>query len=448
MQNVWSSSLFDCAKDEETCWWSTWCCCVVSGRTSQQFGLSPSQEQISRFLGVCLLAIVLVIIGLGPLGVLAIIIGLGVLAYQRTMIRLAIRDRLTILGSFMGDLNIHAFCSCCAVAQEAREAVAANMASLDYCSGQVGDPRPSVTLASPCSAVPLFSLALCQWSDRAAWSAHASCADQAAHWPLHAHCPLPCVPRLLHLLPHPSHPPTSLPTNPYPQAMTELPPAFPSPDVDTPSTPLATLYATLSATSATLCKAWCAFALVAVFFIAIASPLSLIVLLLVFAQPALVLYFVYWPRRLHVSADMIVKLFTVGFFMATSQAMVLEYALEGVLGIAALLVLMVLASPPKPAQMVGVLVSGQSMLASVRSMLPDDSPLQPFFRYVSLLLFVCVCVESTMRGDVEVSMQQQAWTLASYLLHFYCAYSSLSFGPVTGSLLLSPIHYPSPLDSC
>jgi hypothetical protein len=73
--------------------------------------------------------------------------------------------------------------------------------------------------------------------------------------------------------------------------------------------------------------------------------LSLIVLILVFVQPFLILYFVYWrdpEKNKHVSLDYVIKLFAVGFFMSTSQSIVFESVLEGILGFVVGIVLVIL----------------------------------------------------------------------------------------------------------
>lgn len=72
--------------------------------------------------------------------------------------------------------------------------------------------------------------------------------------------------------------------------------------------------------------------------------ISIVVLILVFVQPFLILYFVYWrdpERNKHVSLDYVIKLFAVGFFMSTSQSIVFESVLEGILGIATQILLLI-----------------------------------------------------------------------------------------------------------
>lgn len=61
---------------------------------------------------------------------------------------------------------------------------------------------------------------------------------------------------------------------------------------------------------------------------------NILILLLVFIQPFVILYFTYWRyHRIHASLDYVIKLFAVGFFMSTTQAIVFESILEFVLGI-------------------------------------------------------------------------------------------------------------------
>lgn len=63
---------------------------------------------------------------------------------------------------------------------------------------------------------------------------------------------------------------------------------------------------------------------------------NILLLTLLFLQPLLILYFVYWKkRRTTVSLDAVVKMFTVGFYFTTFQAICLELLLQ--LGIGAIL---------------------------------------------------------------------------------------------------------------
>ena len=63
---------------------------------------------------------------------------------------------------------------------------------------------------------------------------------------------------------------------------------------------------------------------------------NVLLLCLLFLQPLLILYFVYWRRRrATVSLDAVVKMFTVGFYFTTFQAICIELLLQ--LGIGAIL---------------------------------------------------------------------------------------------------------------
>ena len=63
---------------------------------------------------------------------------------------------------------------------------------------------------------------------------------------------------------------------------------------------------------------------------------NVLLLCLLFLQPLLILYFVYWKRRrTTVSLDAVVKVFTVGFYFTTFQAICVELLLQ--LGIGAIL---------------------------------------------------------------------------------------------------------------
>eukprot|EP01031_Cornospumella_fuschlensis_P043036 gene43036-52595_t len=136
IQNVWSTTLFDCAKDEESCWWSSWCCCLVFSRNVETFTLGSSQTELNRVRLLAAILFVLLILGLGPIAILVLIGALIIHAYYRADVRMRIRDKLGVFGTWMSDLVSQAFCPCCSVAQEAREALGASLPARDYCSGQ------------------------------------------------------------------------------------------------------------------------------------------------------------------------------------------------------------------------------------------------------------------------------------------------------------------------
>lgn len=59
------------------------------------------------------------------------------------------------------------------------------------------------------------------------------------------------------------------------------------------------------------------------------SGSAILVLILIFLQPFLILYFVYWrARREYTSLDYVIKCFAVGYFMTTAQAVSIEILLQ------------------------------------------------------------------------------------------------------------------------
>ena len=130
---AWQTQLFDCARDEESCWWGSWCCWIVMARTVETFSLGVSIYETLIFWAGLLLFIILLLSGIGPT---AILIGIAIgcfLVWRRANFRSNIRARYNIPGTLTDDLLIHGFCSCCAVCQESREAKLRNLPRLDFC---------------------------------------------------------------------------------------------------------------------------------------------------------------------------------------------------------------------------------------------------------------------------------------------------------------------------
>jgi len=66
--------------------------------------------------------------------------------------------------------------------------------------------------------------------------------------------------------------------------------------------------------------------------LAIEKGANVIVLLLVFLQPLVILFFVYWRKHRHlVALDLVIKIFATGFFIVTIQSVVIESLLQGIL---------------------------------------------------------------------------------------------------------------------
>jgi Cys-rich protein (TIGR01571 family) len=252
----WSTSITDCMKDEESCWWGTWCCFILSARTTEAFEVGSAKEQIYLVIGTAVLVAILLhfqLIGM----VLLILLAVGSFsAFRRAAIRVAIRHKLAFAGSYFSDFLLHCCCSCCSVCQESREAAQQNTKIIDYCSGQelkdlaVPDNSPQMTVT-------------------------ASAEDNIQDFSI------------------------------YP------------------------LYFKLSHASQLILKLCGAFFLYISIRLSIVNPSSLGILLLVFVQPLLILYYFYWrSRRKHAQLDYVVKLFAVGFFMATTQSMFFEVILQ------------------------------------------------------------------------------------------------------------------------
>ena len=93
--------------------------------------------------------------------------------------------------------------------------------------------------------------------------------------------------------------------------------------------------AALSQTSRVILCMWLGvFFVLLVVLLATKQGLNFALLVLIFAQPLLILYFVYWrQKRQHAALDYVVKLFAVGFFCAPFQAIILEGVLQVVITI-------------------------------------------------------------------------------------------------------------------
>lgn len=246
--NNWHSQILsfsDCLKDEETSWWGLWCCWIVNARNIQLFGLGDSFREAAYFWGALVLFILLLLFT-GPFGY---VFALGVFiysAYRRATLRSAIRQKLSIPGTFSDDFIMHGFCSCCTICQEAREAKAVNLPAIDWCFGE-----------------PL--LAREDAHDYAVSAAASSSSSSGS------------TSSLLDCAPH---------------------------------------FNSLSKTSKFIVFLWGLIALLTIFIdLLLNESANILVLILIFVQPILILYFVYWKaRRQYAYLDYVVKTFAYGFW--------------------------------------------------------------------------------------------------------------------------------------
>lgn len=128
-------SVTDCLKDEQSLWYTIWCCWIVNARNVHIFGLGESFRE-NCYAWVAIIAFIVLflinpILGLcvGP----CILVGL---AWRRAQYRTVIRQKYSIPGTFSDDLMTHTFCSMCAICQEAREAKLMNLPPIDFCFGE------------------------------------------------------------------------------------------------------------------------------------------------------------------------------------------------------------------------------------------------------------------------------------------------------------------------
>lgn len=246
--NNWHSqilSMSDCLKDEESSWWGLWCCWIVNARTVQLFGLGDSFKEAAYF-WVALVCFLLLLIFTGPLSYL---FALGVFvyfAYRRATFRSAIRQKLSIPGTFSDDLLMHGFCSCCTICQEAREAKTVQLPAIDWCYGE-----------------PLLAREEAHDYAVTVASSNASSSGSTSSF-------LDCAPH----------------------------------------------FNSLSKTSKFIVFLWGLIALLTIFIdLILNESANVLVLLLIFVQPLLILYFVYWrARRQYAYLDYVIKTFAYGFW--------------------------------------------------------------------------------------------------------------------------------------
>jgi Cys-rich protein (TIGR01571 family) len=313
VQRIWSTGIFDCLKDEETCWWSFWCCWLVSSRTTEEFSVGSAKTQVIWCLSIFFASFLLFVIGLPPIGIL-LLVGCAIYyVIYRGDNRKKIKEKLHIVqGNSFTDFLLHCWCTCCSVAQEARESKMNNNSPLDYCSSQelreLAPTQENLFLDEEnIETIVLNPVINNQQPGSAASTAPATHQQQQPVVGL--------TQGLLH------------------QNYRER---------------FQSIYFKLSQTSQTILIALAIFSFIVVIALLIHNPLAVVVLILIFLQPIVLLYFVYWRnRRKFAQLDYVIKMFFVGFFLSTTQAVIFETLLQYIIGfIAIILYVLIHGVPP------------------------------------------------------------------------------------------------------
>ena len=118
----WSTTEFDCIRDQEICWWGTWCCCLLSSRNSGTFRIGSNFTQAIVFILAVVLSILLYSFIKIPLGIILLVITLFSHFIYRVWMRSKIRETFNIAPSPLNDIILHFCCPSCMLCQEAREA--------------------------------------------------------------------------------------------------------------------------------------------------------------------------------------------------------------------------------------------------------------------------------------------------------------------------------------
>lgn len=289
-----------------TGWWGTWCCWLLNARNVQSFELGSSLREVVLFWAAIFLLIVATVAG-GILGLL--LVGLGAIVFfalRRTLVRSDIRDKYGLHGSFADDVFSHFCCTCCTVCQEGREVKFKKLPMRDYCSGEL--LRQDGDAGSP--AIIGFGDVSSSGNHGGVYGSSGSGGGGTGGGGVGPE---------VELVGRGALNSSSSPLNPA-----DLSGAGDS-DVT-----FAIAVKHLSKLSRIILYLCGTVALAAVIILsATKRARNIAVLLLVFVQPLLVLYFLYWKyNRTYASLDYVIKLFAVGFWFTTFQSVVIEGILE------------------------------------------------------------------------------------------------------------------------
>jgi len=264
----WSTGMFACMEDEETCWWTIWCPYLVTARTWDQFNLCDSIKFVVPMGILYIFWLYSFIWGSGYgmllLGIFWLCVYPGLMAFKRQQIRQKLRINEDWCGS---DFATHFCCDRCAVAQEAREGIAAGVAQKDFCFGQALSEFPVSSLSSE---HPLVD------------GRDGSLAGKESEESI--------------MLPG-----------------TDM--------LKLSKTSKAILWVVGIILSAAVCTMF-----------AVGNGGQVVVLFFILAQPVVVMYFCYYrTMRDNIALDYVIKLFAVGFFLTTFQSVWIEEALQLIL---------------------------------------------------------------------------------------------------------------------
>lgn len=137
-RSYWTTDMFDCCADEESCWWTLWCSCLVAARTTEVFDLGYKSFDILIKLFVISIAVIICLCFAITLAIPLMCGLVGYVLFTRATVRGKIRNKLGYVfpNGDCDDCVKHLCCSNCAICQEAREAKAYSLNKIDFCSGQ------------------------------------------------------------------------------------------------------------------------------------------------------------------------------------------------------------------------------------------------------------------------------------------------------------------------
>mmetsp|Transcript_19027 Transcript_19027/g.46727 ORF Transcript_19027/g.46727 Transcript_19027/m.46727 type:complete len:630 (+) Transcript_19027:151-2040(+) len=125
-----------CSREEETCWNSCWCSCLVFARTYDSFGLQKTWMSLLIFAGFLLGEVIALLIGGLILFLLALLGRCSYRVWMRHKLRRSLGGNGQIGDYYCSDLWKQCCLPCCSIAQEARMAKLNQRPHKDFVTGQ------------------------------------------------------------------------------------------------------------------------------------------------------------------------------------------------------------------------------------------------------------------------------------------------------------------------